>query len=116
MFIPNNGLIEDLIFINDKTKLNTVAVVFLPGFKLFQGAFLSPISISLCMIPIFYVLCAHTAFVCFISYGTKAYSCAAVISFLTDGMSSLLNWLILAGGGDWTVIVNSPYVAICCTD
>lgn len=61
MFIPNNGLTEDLIFfLSDKTKLNTVAVVFLPGFKLVQGAFLSPISISLCMIPMFsHVLCAY---------------------------------------------------------
>lgn len=46
----------------------------------------------------------------------KAWSCAAVSSFLTDGMFSLLNWLILAGGCDWTVIVNAPYAAICCTD
>ena len=118
MFNPNSALIEDVIFLRDKpqSKLNTTYVaVLLPGFRFVQGAFLSPVAISLCVIPkLFHV---HTVFLCVSSVcGTKAYSCAAAISFLTDGMSSLLNWLILAGGCDWTVIVNSPYAAICCTD
>lgn len=116
MFNPNNGLIEDVIFLNDKTqpKFNTVCCFPFQAFRFVQGAFRSPAAISLCMPSMFYV---QAVWVGFISYGTKAYSsCAAVISFQTDGMSSLLNWPILAGGCDWTVIVNSPYAAICCTD